>query len=112
MSVLSAHLYSFVLQVLIDRDRGITFETVLSFHSICRLGLHLTELAAAKAYDRVAIKKWGAEEASSKINFPLDQYNIQELDAIEMQDLVAMVRGAPEDLSCRNGRVVKYNVVH
>ena len=60
---------------------------------ICRLGLHLTELAAAKAYDRVAIKKWGPEEASSKINFPLDQYNIPELDAIDMQDLVAMVRG-------------------
>lgn len=60
---------------------------------LCRLGLHLTEIAAAKAYDRVAIKKWGAEEASSKINFPLDQYNLAELDAMDMQELVTMVRG-------------------
>ena len=59
-----------------------------------RLGLHLTEIAAAKAYDRVAIKKWGPEEAASKINYPLDQYNLAELDAMDMNELVTMVRGA------------------
>lgn len=58
-----------------------------------RLGLHLTEIAAAKAYDRVAIKKWGPEEAATKINFPLDQYNLAELDAMDMAELVTMVRG-------------------
>ena len=58
-----------------------------------RLGLHLTEIAAAKAYDRVAIKKWGHEEAASKINFPMEQYNLEELEAMDMNDLVTMVRG-------------------
>ena len=60
-----------------------------------RLGLHLTELAAAKAYDRVAIKKWGPDEAANKINFPLSQYNLAELEAMDMSDLVTTVRGNP-----------------
>jgi len=58
-----------------------------------RLGLHLTELAAAKAYDRVAIKKWGPDEAANKINFPLNQYNLAELQDMTMADLVTTVRG-------------------
>ena len=74
--------------------------SMLSSLTSHRLGLHLTEVAAAKAYDRVAIKKWGPEEAASKINFPLDQYNMAELDAMDMSDLVTMVRGT-HNLNCR-----------
>lgn len=60
-----------------------------------RLGLHLTEVAAARAYDRVAIKKWGPQEAAAKINFDVAQYDVSELDALSMHELVQSVRGVP-----------------
>lgn len=63
-----------------------------------RLGLHLTELAAARAYDRVAIKKWGPEAAADKINFPVGQYDLAELETISMGDLVTNIRGASRAL--------------
>ena len=78
-----------------------------------RLGLHLTEIAAAKAYDRVAIKKWGPDEAANKVNFPLEQYNLAELDAMDMSELVTMVRGGrSQSLDCINERSSVVIIAH
>ena len=74
---------------------GSAFIAISKLLYVLRLGLHLTETAAAKAYDRVAIKKWGPREAIDKINFPLEHYNLQELEDITMTELVNLVRSKP-----------------
>ncbi|KAK9829445.1 hypothetical protein WJX72_005915 [[Myrmecia] bisecta] len=59
----------------------------------CRLGLHATEEAAARAYDRVAIRKWGIAFAADKLNFPPEQYDVAALEAETLDAVVQTVRG-------------------
>lgn len=63
--------------------------------ALCRLGLHDTDVEAARAYDRVAIRKWGREVAEGKINFPLADYDGDDFLVTEdLMTVVACVRGA------------------
>eukprot|EP00884_Botryococcus_braunii_P006967 jgi/Botrbrau1/16271/Bobra.0066s0052.1 len=59
----------------------------------CRLGLHDTEVLAAHAYDAVAIKRWGVEEAQNKLNFQSSMYNLAALNQLTLPQVVEVVRG-------------------
>jgi hypothetical protein len=68
-------------------------QAINSGADVCRLGLHETEEAAAHAYDLVAIKRWGREEAANKVNYQLETYDLKVLDHYTLTQVVQHVRG-------------------
>ena len=57
--------------------------------------MHDTAEAAAQAYDRVAIALWGAQKASSRLNFPAGDYQRDPVVASGLRGAVAHCRSAP-----------------
>ena len=56
------------------------------------LGRHISEEAAAKAYDKAAICARGKQQA--KLNFSLDDYNeeLEQLESITVAELAPLLR--------------------
>lgn len=68
------------------------------------LGRHISEEAAAKAYDKAAICARGKQQA--KLNFSLDDYNeeLEQLESITVAELAPLLRGEEERLQAQTSR--------